>query len=196
MAMEEESLRTDFDPNHRELCPDGACIGIIGADGRCAECGKTSPKKGPSANDAKAGSDTPTGSDTPIVAGSPDDTKASPDLPRGVEGDDFDPDRRELCPDGACIGVIGTDGRCAECGTTSSQGSTSGAPKASAPPNMGSDDDGGDSAETGSPDESVENSGISDDSQDIDERKLCSDGACIGVIGSNGRCKSCGTRAE
>ena len=26
-----------FDP-HRRLCPDGACIGVIGDDGRCKVC--------------------------------------------------------------------------------------------------------------------------------------------------------------
>ncbi|MEN8161398.1 MAG: hypothetical protein ABFS41_15115, partial [Myxococcota bacterium] len=40
--------------------------------------------------------------------------------PRTVEGEDFDPTRRELCPDGACVGVIGSNGRCAECGAASS----------------------------------------------------------------------------
>lgn len=29
-----------FDPNQRLACPDGLCIGIIGADGKCTECGK------------------------------------------------------------------------------------------------------------------------------------------------------------
>ena len=36
--------------------------------------------------------------------------------------------------------------------------------------------------------------GTDDDVDPIDfaSRKLCSDGACIGVIGSDGRCKECG----
>jgi hypothetical protein len=25
----------------RELCPDGACIGILGSDGRCKVCGRS-----------------------------------------------------------------------------------------------------------------------------------------------------------
>ena len=36
-----------------------------------------------------------------------------------VEGDDegtIDFDSRKLCSDGTCIGVIGADGRCKECG--------------------------------------------------------------------------------
>ena len=30
-----------FDMENRRLCPDGNCIGIIGADGRCVICGKS-----------------------------------------------------------------------------------------------------------------------------------------------------------
>jgi hypothetical protein len=33
----------------RQLCPDDTCIGLIGPDGRCKECGK------PLASQAKAG---------------------------------------------------------------------------------------------------------------------------------------------
>jgi len=29
-----------FDPR-RKLCPDGSCVGVIGADGRCKVCGQT-----------------------------------------------------------------------------------------------------------------------------------------------------------
>lgn len=29
-----------FGPNERWACSDGLCIGIIGADGKCTECGK------------------------------------------------------------------------------------------------------------------------------------------------------------
>jgi hypothetical protein len=28
-----------FDPN-RKLCPDGSCVGVIGADGKCGVCGQ------------------------------------------------------------------------------------------------------------------------------------------------------------
>ena len=34
-----------FDPNKRVACSDGSCIGIIGPDGKCTECGK--PYTGP-----------------------------------------------------------------------------------------------------------------------------------------------------
>lgn len=29
-----------FNPDERRACSDGLCIGIIGADGKCSECGK------------------------------------------------------------------------------------------------------------------------------------------------------------
>ncbi len=216
--MEEETLRTGFDPNTRELCPDGGCIGVIGVNGRCAECGKTSSlPKSPSATSTSpkfGGALAPDG---------PKDTKVAPDHPREIEGDDFDPDRRELCSDGACIGVIGTDGRCAECGKASShggraasrdqgkgqgqgegQGRGMSAPLADANDADDADDtddtddaDDADDNSEGTPHhESAETTGTDDNSETPEERQLCPDGACIGVIGSNGRCKSCGTRAE
>jgi hypothetical protein len=38
VAEEDEEGTIDFDS--RKLCSDGTCIGVIGADGRCKECGK------------------------------------------------------------------------------------------------------------------------------------------------------------
>jgi len=35
-----ETAGADSDWDNRLLCSDGSCIGIIGADGRCKECGK------------------------------------------------------------------------------------------------------------------------------------------------------------
>jgi hypothetical protein len=32
---------TDRDWENRVLCSDESCIGVIGPDGRCKECGKT-----------------------------------------------------------------------------------------------------------------------------------------------------------
>jgi hypothetical protein len=40
----EEAAPTSGDPpdmENRRLCPDGNCIGILGADGRCIICGKS-----------------------------------------------------------------------------------------------------------------------------------------------------------
>ena len=35
-----EGQEAGFDPGARELCPDGMCLGVIGADGRCGICGQ------------------------------------------------------------------------------------------------------------------------------------------------------------
>jgi len=183
--MTEEALQTGFDPNDRELCPDGACIGVIGADGRCAECGKGSARNVPSAGRKEPRNDQPPIS-TEITEDSP-----TPPGPREVEGDAFDPDRRELCPDGACIGVIGADGRCAECGKSSADGPRStGRALSTQHPDAEADSDDGDEPD------SMPATTSPDGEPEVEERELCTDGACIGVIGSNGRCKVCGTRAK
>ena len=36
----EELSHSDDDWENRTLCPDESCIGVIGPDGRCKECGK------------------------------------------------------------------------------------------------------------------------------------------------------------
>lgn len=37
---EEENVRNADDWKNRILCSDESCIGVIGPDGRCKECGK------------------------------------------------------------------------------------------------------------------------------------------------------------
>ena len=49
------SEATKFDP-HRRLCPDGACIGVIGDDGRCRVCGRSAGGGGGGKDAAAAGS--------------------------------------------------------------------------------------------------------------------------------------------
>lgn len=187
MAMEEEPLRTGFDPNDRDLCPDGACIGVIGPDGRCAECGKPSGK--PSTGKGARGTAMPASGAEPLGSTGPDDARAASADSREVEGDEFDPARRELCSDGACIGVIGADGRCAECGKPSRARPPS-ADQSAPPADRGRDD------ENDADPAPRHRDGTDDDPPDIEQRVLCPDGTCVGVIGSNGRCKVCGTRAE
>lgn len=97
MAAIEES-ETGFDPKRR-LCPDGACVGIIGDDGRCTVCGAAA---GAGAAPAAWHDDPADDEDSPVEAGA--DTGAT-----------FDPNRR-LCSDDGCIGVIGPDNRCGVCG--------------------------------------------------------------------------------
>ena len=44
LNKEEEMAKDDGNWVNRILCSDESCIGVIGADGRCKECGK--PYKG------------------------------------------------------------------------------------------------------------------------------------------------------
>jgi hypothetical protein len=106
----------EFDPGGRVLCPDGSCTGVLGADGRCSECGRTG--------------EVPTGY-TGAAAAAPDPASEAPHFEPPLQQSDGDGDaaaraveldaagfdeRRPLCPDGACVGVLGPDGRCPVCG--------------------------------------------------------------------------------
>jgi hypothetical protein len=95
----------------RELCTEGACIGVIGPDGFCKECGRPGPST--SIDPRNQGL-------RPVeeVAEEIEAAIAESALPTAPE--DFAD--RELCPDGACIGVLGADGRCSECGRTAGPG--------------------------------------------------------------------------
>jgi hypothetical protein len=120
---------TTFDPKRRRLCPDGACVGLIGDNGRCKVCGM--PAAGPGAEgETKAtdsGSVTWDTSQDPAQGNDEGNDEDSDDstLPRTLAdvahlegGSTFDPQRR-LCSDGSCLGVIGADGRCNVCGLPS-----------------------------------------------------------------------------
>ena len=105
----------NMDWETRTLCSDGNCIGVIDGDGRCNECGR--PATGaadqglPEVDDHRA--DVTPGDDA-----SPEDRTPAPDHPEATGQESADPDweTRTLCSDGNCIGVIGRDGRCNECG--------------------------------------------------------------------------------
>jgi len=139
------SAEEGFEPARRELCPDGGCIGLIGADGRCKVCGTVSPSA--VADPRRQG------------------MIASAD---GEEDGAAAEDDRELCPDGACIGLIADDGRCNVCGRE----------REGAAEEAWATDGGARGA--------IEVEG------DEEDRELCPDGSCIGLIGPNGRCKVCG----
>ena len=101
---------SDAEWANRRLCADGNCIGVIGPDGRCKECGR------PGGKDLPASDDTPLEPQFDVGAAdnaapaetAPFDSQADPDA------DEWE--NRRLCPDGNCIGIIGPDGRCKECG--------------------------------------------------------------------------------
>ena len=148
---------------------------------------------------SEAGNDTST-DDGSLAAESRAEPSAEEDLP------DFD--RRFLCADGACIGVIGSNGRCRVCDTEVSKedrpaferawsgrgaGSDSATEKA-----HGVEEAYGEEVISAAPDaSSAANSEEVDPLEpnrapDLERRVLCSDGACIGVVGVDNRCKVCG----
>jgi hypothetical protein len=132
----DEQLETDdtFDPARRKLCPDGACVGVLGDDGVCRVCGRTEAQAaageeapgaatadfdtGPDLGRDAIDGDAPAGDS---AAGGFGDSAAGGfgDSAAGGFGDSaaggFDPNRR-LCDDGSCVGVVGADGVCAVCG--------------------------------------------------------------------------------
>lgn len=88
----------------RTLCSDENCIGVIGPDGRCRECGKS--YDGPESPDPPPLSEPPT-TVPALDRPSPEEIPSASDDPWA---------QRRLCSDESCIGVIGPDGRCKECG--------------------------------------------------------------------------------
>jgi len=111
--------------SHRRLCPDGACIGVIGDDGRCRVCGRSAAGGG---NDPAPAGFVAAGSQDAQEDAQDDDEQADGNAEESRHGDadadakaaaptgaGFDPNRR-LCPDGSCIGVIGAGGVCTVCG--------------------------------------------------------------------------------
>ena len=102
-----ESL-LDVDWGNRVLCSDGNCIGVIGTDGRCKECEK--PLNQEPGEEGPEKSEELDNKDLPF-----EDESSSMDKNSAASAD-IDWGNRALCSDGNCIGVIGTDGRCKECG--------------------------------------------------------------------------------
>jgi hypothetical protein len=102
---------TAFNPRRR-LCPDGSCVGVLGADGRCSVCQR------PAGADGESGVEAPAEAFARADADADDDADGN-DLPAtetvdgGTSG--FDPNRR-LCDDGSCVGIVGGDGVCHTCG--------------------------------------------------------------------------------
>ncbi len=115
--IEEEAASMDEDWERRTLCSDEACIGVIGPDGRCKECGKPYEGKLPDAVDADSRPDDK--AHDPVQDAGPEEG-VGPESPEEHDPEPADSrddwENRRLCSDEACIGVIGPDGRCKECG--------------------------------------------------------------------------------
>ena len=118
MKEEKSKSRADLEWEQRILCIDESCIGVIGPDGRCKECGlpheggraledlKVSPDASAEETDAEFMED-----------GETEETIADDSEYEEAESlSDQEWEQRTLCSDEACIGVIGADGRCKECG--------------------------------------------------------------------------------
>ena len=116
--MAKDNSQVDQHWENRTLCIDESCIGVIGPDGRCKECGKKFE------GDLSKVSFTAEESVLPEDP-EPDETEleetadafvkpAVPHLPDSPADGDWE--NRRLCSDESCIGVIGPDGRCKECG--------------------------------------------------------------------------------
>ncbi len=103
---------------------------------------------------------------------------------------DTDWENRRLCSDGNCIGVIGPDGCCKVCGK----------PFVGELPDTGiQPSDNNASIDVSLKIPTVQNTEApfadtleEEASLDWENRRLCSDGNCIGVIGPDGCCKVCG----
>ena len=112
MKNEENNTQVDVEWEERRLCSDESCIGIIGPDGRCKECGL--PYEGPFDATNKE-------SVAPDVEEAEPEDEINEELEESEEYDtepqaDIEWQQRTLCSDESCIGVIGPDGRCKECG--------------------------------------------------------------------------------
>ena len=94
-----------LDLDERRLCSDGSCTGVIGADGRCRECGRA-------AGDPEAGA----GAEAEALPEPDDEVGDEQEDEAEPEGASPEDQERELCPDGNCVGLIGAGGACKVCG--------------------------------------------------------------------------------
>ncbi len=104
--------------------------------------------------------------------------------------DEFNLAERILCEDEACIGLVGSDGLCKVCGRpyTGSELLPNDEVKDSSVGEEGTSDN-------------ISDAALEDDSEGFqpsasdEERVLCPDDTCIGIIGPDGVCGTCGRRA-
>ncbi|MEJ7602574.1 MAG: hypothetical protein WKG01_32075 [Kofleriaceae bacterium] len=125
--------------HERQLCSDGGCIGLIGADGTCKVCGRAAGAPVDSDDDDDddddddeadyededyEGDDDSEGEDfvdedDPVGKAEQVELEAAADeLAAMLPAEAVPPATvdRALCPDGGCVGLVGDDGRCKVCG--------------------------------------------------------------------------------
>ena len=107
----------------RQLCPDGACIGVIDADGTCKVCGRAAPNWGDERKrglvdepDEEESSALPAEDDLDEDEDNEDSEDEAADAEPAAAAGGEEWEERKLCPDEACIGVIGDGGTCKVCG--------------------------------------------------------------------------------
>ena len=107
MTDKKKRSRADIEWENRTLCSDESCIGVIGPDGRCKECGLP-----------YEGEFTPLEDESDVTDVDEEVVDTEEEFPEDDQDDDVDIDweNRTLCIDESCIGVVGPDGRCKECG--------------------------------------------------------------------------------
>ncbi len=113
MENKETKSQEDIGWEQRKLCRDESCIGVIGPDGRCKECG-LSFEGGPSDETEEE----PAVEDFEAAVEEEEEEELEDVAENGAETShaDLEWEQRKLCIDESCIGVIGPDGRCKECG--------------------------------------------------------------------------------
>jgi hypothetical protein len=166
--------------DQRMPCPDGACIGLIGGDGLCKVCGRAAPNWG---DERKRGQVVEDDDDDE------DDLDASETDDAYDEDDDDDDDGEDDDEEQAADEVDEDDGDDED-------------------DDVDDDDDEDDDDEDADEDHADRVAFRGDDGArpntgngaahpnkrggEWSKRRLCSDGACIGVIGANGKCTVCG----
>ena len=102
--------KVDIDWDNRVLCSDGNCIGVIGTDGNCKECGRPYEGKLPWTIESRQSEPSPEFSDHSDSSIEEEETVVDTAIDTDEKTqDDSDWESRKLCSDGNCIGVIGTD---------------------------------------------------------------------------------------
>jgi hypothetical protein len=107
-----------FDPKRR-LCPDGACVGVLGADGRCSVCQRPAGASAAWASEVDRDASESDASDSNARASDAGASSSTSPMASGLSASEvssgFDANRR-LCDDGSCVGIVGADGICGTCG--------------------------------------------------------------------------------
>jgi hypothetical protein len=104
LETDEPLSASDAAWENRTLCSDESCIGVIGSDGCCKECGLPceNERQQPFFEEASTSNSM-----------EPETETETSEIKEKIT--DLEWEQRTLCRDESCIGVIGPDGYCKEC---------------------------------------------------------------------------------